>query len=347
MGLPAILGPALGAGGSIISAILGAGAQDDAWQWNYAANMANLRDQKKARQEALDYANDVRDEQHLGATDALGNTTKFVPGQGWVSTLSPEQQQLYDYFFKQELPEKRSQFQRSAVQSRDNADTANALLDQFRRVRKQLPQEAESQLYETATRGIGEGARDVSEAALRQATRTGNSNISGIISKLGAETMKQRGAARTNAALQAEDYVNDKYNSERGGLADLYRMFLGASQNGLEASYDPTGIPQQANSLMSLFSQQATQGNSMGYNARTQPVPLRQPIEANTAWANGAGAIGTALGGLGERASSIGQQNDMNDLLKMYITGGGQLDLGGGGLFGRTADRVTGNRGYF
>lgn len=347
MGLPALLGPAIGAGGSIISAILGAGAQDDAWQWNYAAQMANLRDQKQARQAAIDYANQVREDQQLGGTDALGNKTHFVEGEGWKVDLSPEQQQLYDYFFKQELPERRAQFQRSAVQSRDNADTANSLLDQFRNAKRQLPNEAEAQLYETATRGLSEGARDVSEAAFRQAARTGNSNIGNIIGKLAGESMKQRGAARTNAALQAEDYVNDKYNSERGGIADLYRMFLDQSQEGLDPSYDPTGIPQQANGLMNLFSQQSQQGNSMGYNAMTQPVPLRQPIEANTAWANAAGAIGSSLGGLGERASSMSQQNEMNDLLKMYITGGGQLNLGSGGLFGRVAERTVGNSGVY
>lgn len=342
-----LLGALAGAGGSIFSAILGAESQDQASQYNWNINERNLRDTRKARQDAIDYSEGIRDDQKLGGTDALGNRSYFKEGEGWVSELSPAQQKLYDYFFNQELPERQDQFWRTADQSRSNADQANQLLKQFTRVQKQDPHEAEAQLYELATRGIREGTRDTTEAATRQALRTGNSNIDKLIGAIAKEAMGARKEARTGAKLQADDYVDDKYNAERGGLAQLYQMFLGNSQVPLNPSYDPTGIPQQGNALMSLFSQQAQQGNSMGMNSMMQPMPTRQNIEPNMGWANAAGAIGASLSGLGDRAGSINEKSQMNDLLKMYITGGGQLDLGGGGIFGRTADRLQANKSVF
>lgn len=342
-----LLGALAGAGGSIFSAIMGADAQDQANTYNWAINERNLRDQRKARQESIDYANDLRDEQHLGGTDALGNKTSFKEGEGWVTDLDPQQKALYDYFFKQELPERQEQFWRTADQSRENAGEANNLLDQFRRVDRQLPQEAEAQLYETATRGIAEGTRDTTEAATRQALRTGNSNVGDLISKIGRQAMEARRDARVNASVQADDYVDQKYNSQRAGLAQLYQMFLGDSQQPINPSYDPTGLPGEANKLMSLFSQQAQQGNSAGMNAMMQPIATRKNIEPSMGWANAAGAIGASLSGLGDRAGSISEKSDMNDLLKMYITNGGQMSLGNGGIFGSTADRLQSNKSIF
>lgn len=335
-----IIGALAGAGGGIASALLGASSADEIAAWNYAINQQNLRAQKRQQDRAYSYADEIRNEQKLGATDALGNRTRFVPGQGWVTTLSPSQQALYDFFFKQELPEKRSQFDRQAQSSRANSDIANALLDEFKRVRKDTPMEAANKLYLAATRGASDANREVAEAALRQATRTGNSNIADIIGQLGRASMEQRGAARLNADIQAEDYVNDKYNSERGGLAQLYQMFLGMANSNLIPSYDPTGIPQAANSLMNVFSNQAQQGNSMGFNARMQPAPQQDYMQPNNAWAGAAGAIGQTLSGLGARLGGMNQQSQMNDLLREYITNGGQLSMGSGGIFGSMADRL-------
>lgn len=338
-----VIGALAGAGGGIASALLGGESADEAAAWNYAIAQMNIEAQRKQQQNAMDYADKIRDEQHLGGTDALGNKTHFVPGQGWVVDLAPEQQALYDYFFQQELPEKRSQFQREAQSSRDNADVAGSLLDEFKRVQKDTPMDASNKLYLAATRGASEGERSTAEAALRQATRTGNSNIGNIIAKLGQASMKNRGDARLNADIQADDYVNDKFNSQRSGLTQLYQAFLGMANGNLSPSYDPTGLPKDANSLMNIFSNQAQQGNSMGFSAASAPAPQMDYVQPNNAWANAAGAIGQSLSGLGTRLGGMSQQSDMNDLLKEYISNGGQLSMSNGGIFGSMADRLRAN----
>jgi len=342
-----VLGALAGAGGGIASALIGAGAADDAAMWNYYINELNIRAQKQQQQRAIDYANEIRKEQHLGGTDALGNRTYFKKGEGWVTELSPEQQALYDYFFNQELPERQAQFGRLAESSRANQEQANALLKEFQRVRRDSPMEAASKLYLAATRGASEGAQDVTETAMRQALRGGSSNISDILAKLGKASMETRANARLNADIQAQDYVDQKYSSQRGDLAKLYAMFLQGAAQPLNPSFDPTGIPQGANSLMNLFSQQAQQGNSMGFNAAMQPAPQRPNIEPNYGWANAAGAIGSSLSGLGTRLGGMTQRNQMNDLLMSYITSGGQLGLNSGGIFGSAADRLRQGGGIY
>lgn len=334
-----LLGALAGAGGGIASALLGADAQDNAYAWNNYINERNLSAQKKQQQQAIDYANEIRGEQKLGSQDALGNRTYFKDGVGWVVDLSPEQQALYDYFFKQELPERQAQFGRQADASRTTADTANQLLDQFTRVRKDTPRNAAAKLYYAATRGAADAERNTAEAALRQAARTGNSNISSIINQLSKAAMDNRADARMNAELQADDYINQKYNNERGGLAQLYAMFAGQANQSLNPSYDPTSIAPQANNLLSLMSQQSQQGNSMGFNAMSQPAPQMKNIEPNMSSANAAGAIGQALAGLGTRVGGMQQQNNMNNLLMQYLTAGGQLNMPAGGIWGSTADR--------
>lgn len=335
-----IIGALAGAGGGIASALIGGQSADEAAAWNYAINENNIRAQKKQQQNAMDYADGIRKDQNLGTTDAVGNRTHFVKGKGWVVDLDPEQQALYDYFFKQELPERRGQYQRQAEDSRQFADQGDALLSEFKRVQKDTPMEAKNKLYLAATRGMAESSRDTAEAALRQATRTGNSNISQIIAALGKSGMQARGDARVNAEMQAEDYVNDKYNSQRGGISQLLQMFTQMSNGGLNPSYDPTGVTGTANNALGMVMNQAAQGNSMGMNARMQPAPQRQNIEPNMAWANAAGAIGSSLSGLGTRLGGMSQQDSANDLMRSYITGGGQMDMGGGGIFGSAADRL-------
>lgn len=334
-----LIGGLLGAGGSIAGSLFGAGAEQDAWEWQNYINERNLSAQKKARQEAIDYAEKIRGDQKLGATDALGNRTYFKEGKGWLSELSPEQQALYDYFFGQELPERRSQFKRQAESSRTNYDQAQQLLDQFKRVQRSTPMETENLLYSTASRGIQDATRDATETAMRQATRTGNSNISDIASGIAREAMKQRSNARQDAKIQAADYERGQYNDQRNVLAQLYQMFLGDSNQPLNPSYDPSGLPQQANALMQMFSQQANQGNQMGFQAAMQPAPQAQAPGVNYSSANAAAGIGGALSSLGERLGGMNQKANNNALMKQFLTGGGQTNFGNGGIFGTIASR--------
>jgi len=342
-----LIGALIGGASSIASAIMGGNAQSEATQYNWAANERNLRAREKERKETLAYADEIRNDEKLGGTDASGNTTKFVEGKGWVSTLSDDNQALQDYFYKNELPERQGQFKRLSKQSRESDDVATGLLNQFRRIAKENPQEIEQMLLSVASRGISEGTRDAMEPAMRQAARTGNSNVDRIISGIAREAMNARGEASVNSKLQAKDYVQGKYDAERGTGAQLYNQFLSQSGLALNPSMNPEGSTADANSLMAQFLQASQQGKSIGFNANNKQGGTLQNIEPDTGMANAVGAAGTSIAAMMERISGGAEKMNANNQLKSYITGGGQLDLDGGGIWGRTAERLKSQQGMF
>lgn len=83
-------------GGTAISSILGGGAAADANAQNAYIGMLNYQEQIAARLRAEAEARRQRGEAHLGQTDASGNRTYFVPGQGWVTELTEDQQSIQD-----------------------------------------------------------------------------------------------------------------------------------------------------------------------------------------------------------------------------------------------------------
>lgn len=339
-----LLGALAGAGGSIGAALLGGEAQSEATQYNWMANMYNLRQRKAERQQSMDYANELRAEQKLGSTDASGNRTYYKEGEGWVTELSDDQQALSDRFYNQELPERQGQFDRKAEASRTNHDMAGSLLEQFNRVYKENPAEVEAMLYEVATRGIGEASNDTTEAAMRQAARTGNSGIDKIMSGISKANMEARGNARMQAKLQAGDYSDQKYNQQRGQLGSLYQMFAQQAGQDIGASYDPSGASSEANGLMRFFAQNAQQGNAQGLSAVQMNGGSLQDIEPDLGAANAMGAIGASLSGLGDRAGAIGDKNQQNALLMQYMNMGGDINASQGGFFGSINDRLAASK---
>lgn len=334
-----LIGAALGAGSSIYSAILGADAADEQNNMNWAINLYNNQQQQNARNDAQAYAEKIRGENKLGAVDQYGNRTYFDPVRGWVSELSDQQQGLLDYFYANELPERRAQFEREADRSRTNDDQATQLLDEFRRVDRENPADLERQLYAKATRGISEAGDNNMEAALRHAARTGNTNTGSLVGEFTRQAMEARRSAEQDASLAARDTVNNEYNSQRGQLAQLYNMFVQQAGGDLGASLDPGSVKNQ-NSTAQLQNA-AAQGNSMGANAASMVGGQLSPVEANNGAANAWASIGGTLNSSLNRMGSYFDKDKNNALLEAFLNQGGQLDFGGGGFFGRAADRLN------
>lgn len=341
-----LIGALAGAGASIGSALLGADAQDEAMQYNWAINEANRRQKNRDNDRAYAEAQKIRGEQQLGGTDAQGNRTQFVKGEGWKTTLSPQQQQLVDYFYRNELPARQKQFQESASRSGKANDQADQLLNEFKRVMRENPRDIENILYEASTRGQDDALNTVTETAARQGLRSGTSNLGGILAKLASQGIEQRGNARQDAKLKALDYTDNKYATQRGGLAQLYQMFAGIAGKDLGASIDPSSVTNGGNALMQAFMSNAQQGNSFVNAAANRPSGMYSEIEPNLSTANAVGAIGSSLSGLGERIGGLQQNNQADDLLRQYMTMGGQIGEGGG-LYEKIAARNRAGGGLF
>lgn len=337
---PMTIAALISGGSGVLSSIMGGSADSSNNATDLYIAQMNKQEQDQARQEAINFATKQQDDQKLGQTNAQGDHSYFKPGVGWVTDLSSKDQGLLNYYYSQELPQQQSQVQRNADASRSQSDEANQLLQQFQRESKLNPKDIENQLYLKATEGIGDNTRDAEESALRSALRSGSSNVGKIAAAIAKTGSDARGRAALDSSLQANDYVDNKYNSDRSNLDQLYASFADRAAKPIGSSIDPSSITQPANSQANIASNQAQQGNSQVLNAMEQPVGTMPMQTPDYGAANAIGGIGSSLSGIAN-AYGTQQNNDAtNELLKSYITGGGQLNLGQGGLFGAIADRV-------
>lgn len=342
-----IIGALVGGVASIASAVIAGNAQSSATQYNWAANEKNRQQRNKERREELDYAEDIRAEEKLGGTNAAGDRSYYKEGEGWVTELGDRNQSLVDHFYDEELPERQAQFGRLAEQSYQTDDVATGLLAQFRRIAKESPEEIENLLLSVASRGISEGTSDAMEVAMRQGLRTGNSNISDIAGSIAREAQNARKDAAVDSKLQAKDYVQASYDSKRSTAGQLYQAFLSSSGLALNPSGDPNAATGGGDALMSQFAQMAQQGRSMGATATARPAGRYSQIEPDMGAANAVGAAGTSLAAMLNKAGSYAEKQNNNNELRNYITGGSQLSLDKGGIFGETADRLKQQQGLF
>jgi len=351
LALPAIIsgiGSIAGAGAGIFGAISGANAQDEANQMNWAINLYNQRKRDKEREDSMRYAEQLRGENKLGATDAQGTSTKYVEGKGWVTTLGDRPQALEDYFYSQELPERQSQFRRKAERSRTNEDMAGQLLQEFQRIAKENPQDIEKMLMAAASSGISEQTEATLRPALMQALRSGSGTaVEDVTRSVGNAGMDARRKAGMDAKLQSLDYVDSKYNQQRGQASELYRMFAQMAGQDIGASVEPGQALGPANAMMQNFAGAANQSGANSLNAVAQKGGTIQPYEANTSEANMWGAIGNIGSGLGDRLGSIMDRSSSNQMLRDYITQGGQLNLNQGGLMDLMTERVRAGGGVY
>ncbi len=338
-----LLAALAGAGGSIASALIGADAMSENNETNWIIQLYNLAERRRERREALEEARRIEGKQDLGATNAQGDRTYFKEGVGWVTELGDQSQDLLDYFYNSVLPEQKGQFARNATASRETNDIANELLNAFRRVRPDGSEmETKNLLYSQAVQGQSEANRETTENAMRQALRMGRNDIGDILGDIGSAARVGRGNARTDAYLKAKDYTASKMANKRGELANLYSMFAQRAGVPLQSPVDPFVGQGQANDLMKFFAGQGQQGNAMGLQALLNTTRgTLQPREPDLGWANAAGAIGTGLSGAFERMGGYFDKKKMNDMLLQYLSGGGQIDMGGGGIFGNILDRFN------
>lgn len=297
-----------GAGGAL-SSIFGGMAQSQQTQLQNALLAQQLADSK------------------LGSTDARGNRTYFKEGEGWLTEYGPIDRELEAYFLNRELPARQSQFQRADIASRNENAQAAALLDEFRRIEKIDPAELEQLLFSKASQGIGENTQNANNVLMRNILRTGATNNGKMVEQINKGANDSLATARINSKLQALDYSENKFNNDRSNSSSLYNVFANRARQGLDAT---TGATTPATT--------SVVGSNLGaYNAG----------EADTGLANALGGVASSIGGAFNSFGASQQNNKTNALLEAFLTGGGQLNLGGGGIFGSVADRSRTQNGAF
>jgi hypothetical protein len=300
-----LIAAGIGAGGSIISGMMGANAASEAQDTNWKINLLNYYARERERQDRIRQAGITDRENKLGVTDARGNQTKFVPGVGWVSTLSKEDEAMQDAqnaeqmrVLEQDLPARRAVMQRNVQRGLEDESSADSLRREMRTLRPGNDQELESLLYGAATRSMGESFDATTEAATREAARTGSSNIGKLLSGIAEQRAKSFGDAAMEAKLRARGSGQQEYDARRSGLSNLYNMFATRASVAPDVSYAPQNVDAGSQRSQALLSKQGLEAGSnlaTAFGAKGGSMDYMQP---DYGMANAVGSGARALAGM-------------------------------------------------
>lgn len=237
--------------GTALSSLLGAKEASNTAQTNADISMLNYYAQQRAAQQQQTEARRQQAEGKLGSTDAAGNRKQFVPGIGWVTTLSPQQQQLQD------LTEAEQQRQLSSVAARnervsERGDTRRGREDttategerDFRSQRR--PDEAgiRQQLLARGAEQRNRQADRAGDMSARQAVRSGGTSAAGVRqgarAEADADSARQAGA---QATLDAGNIADRQFAQGQDSSRNVYDYFRRASTSGTApvTGVTPTG----------------------------------------------------------------------------------------------------------
>ena len=154
-------------------------------------------------------AKKLQAEQKLGYTDARGMRTKFVPGQGWVSTPSDTMKRLFELqeaeqlnVLTKDLPMARAVRERNYKRGLGE----EAIADTYRRKLANLEATPASgdeayanDLYTAQTMGLRDAERGAGSAAFQQlfSTGAGSSNIAAAAGEMQDKTNQSVSASST------------------------------------------------------------------------------------------------------------------------------------------------------
>lgn len=299
-----LLGALVGAGGSIASGIIGAGAADTAAQYNWAANLLNYYQREREREEAIRQANQTRHDNKLGITDAQGTRTHFVEGIGWVVDEAPDVSQMRDLqdaeqrqVLTHDLPQRRAGMDRNYKRSLQE----EALADMFRRqmgnVQRDDDRVYEDAIYQAATQGINDASDRSASLALTHAMRTGgsNSNIGRTVEALSTTRNDALAKAAADARLKSLGMGQSQFEKERGGLANLYNMFAARAAALPDVSYRPQPVSTEANQNVGGLSASDIRTGALAQQAYGAKGGTLDYIQPNYGWANAVGGGASAL----------------------------------------------------
>lgn len=299
------IAPLILAGSSIASAGLGALASSRTAAANERINAANIAAQQRENFLQRVLADRLLNLQLQPTTDAFGNRAEYIPGVGFVTTLSPEIQALQNASLREQMLRltqdaagQREGLERSVSRGRDEDAQARALLDEFNRVQPVNRNELFQLLLNAGREGFNQTFDRALQGTLRQNLRAGGSAQSGadIIARFSAEAAAPRADMATNARLQALTGAEDIYNQRRGNRANLYNLFAQRAQNSFgNAPFTPETISPTATSLSTAQRSGALGASQLAALLGRSSAPQGAFLQPNFGTASAVKDIGKAL----------------------------------------------------
>lgn len=324
MALGSIIGAAVGIGSSLLNSKGQKQAVDAQLE---AARLNNetaqqINDDNIAFQEALNEQIRAQYEKLLGISlegtvDAQGNRTRYIDGQGFVTSLSPEQLAIQSagnneslLSLTQDAAQAREGRNRTAALRTNEASGADAFLRQLLEPNPYNVSTIESAFAARGRRGVNEAFDRTADRLGTQALRSGSTNTDAL-SSLATKRSEALRDADVDAFLQALSSAED-LNAQR-------LSSLGGTQSRL-SSAATTPVGQR---LVSLPTPQTSNGNAgqlsqLGFLNASQrapsntTIPQLDPAIVGNAAGLGSMNAGNMLANVGNLVSSF----DLSSLFK-------------------------------
>jgi len=316
-----MLGGAFGAVGSIVGASIAADAQKYTANTNWSIALMNYYARERERYQARIEASRIEAKQDLGQTDAQGNTTRFIPGQGWVQEAAPATKALMQREQSEKMAQfgdvakKRRQMDLNLAQQAKERDYSSALFDEMRNRTTPTAGELEHLITGAQSTATNRAFDDTLNIGARQAMRTGT-NPDRLLTEIARQRGKELAGIGGAAKAQAMTLAPQLADQENKMQANLYNLFATRASADPNVSFSPTAIDSGG------LSQAAGRDQSGGLKAAMMEggrLPYQAP---NYGYANLAGAIGAAGQGFMKNASPYMQQRP-----QFSEGGGGYSDL--------------------
>jgi hypothetical protein len=322
MALPALLS----ALGTIGGGLIGAGAQESASARNANTDQMNMWLREMERQDQTRMAARRQGEAKLGGTDAQGNTTMFVPGEGWKTFLSSQGQQLSDaqqqeqmMRLMRDLPMQRDMMEKNYATQFEDRDIEAALRDEFVNARED-PEAMRRRLMGDAAQGINGAFDEATNAASRSSIRRGTSNLPAILAAFAGERASAIGDAFKNAGLEARTGAEDITNQRRGNLANLISNFAQRGRALPGAQFQPMNVAGNADQMAGRFAGLASNAGAQLTSSMGKQGGTGSMVQPQYGLANTVSQGGQALGNIFASQQAGSQQAE---LMKRLGTGAG------------------------
>lgn len=305
---PMTLSAILGGGSAIMGMIEGNSAQK--LQAQIAAR--NLAMQEQAANRQWQIAQQTMEMQRAGSRDAEGNTQRYIPGIGWVTTASDATQANID-------ASRAEQFKRlteDAAMGRQNlrddfarrgreGAMADSVMTEWKADNTPDVNTLRHAILANKMSGLDRGFDMESQNAMRQANRSGASNAGNIIASLAARRADANRDARSSSYLDALTAREGMQSSRDTRLGNKYNILAGRS-TGSQPNFMPDS---SADSLRA-----ALQGR-MNTNAQAMGVAgslAGNAPQMDSSFAKPKFGAALALGGLADLVSTFKDGNNNN-----------------------------------
>jgi hypothetical protein len=291
-------------GGSVLSSVMGGRAANRTNKANQQIAMANLMEQRQARQGAEREARSQRRDQQLGSTDAAGNRTYFVPGQGWVTDLTQSQQTIQSASEAEQtrlLTTEAARNEQASARGNDRRNREDTFADETDRELRAARRPDEGQLRQLLlARGAetrNASADRAGENVARSAVRGGGTNnaqlLQGARAASDATSSRQAGI---EAEMMARDMATREFAQDRDGATQMLDYFRKMSTGGTAA---PRPVQPQGPAQMST----GVQDQGL-LNLLSRTPPQQQFVQPNNAVAGTISDISSAFGAFNDRQRS-------------------------------------------